>query len=200
MIGVGMPFETSIISFVQKSNSDVLVVNTSASVSLLQEEHGDHGHIDPHIWLSPVMAQNIASAIADGLAKSDPAHADQYLIRANYLIQELLEVDAEFRTVLTQKKVDTFLISHPSWGYTAREYGLLQVAINEDGKEPSPKTLKNLIDIAASKNLSVIIADPLENQNTAHVIAKEISAELVVVNPLAYDYIDNLRRFLFAIT
>ena len=77
------------------------------SASLLQEEHGDHGHVDPHIWLSPVMAQNIVSNIADGLATRSPAHADQYLTRADHLIQELKGIDAEFRTLLSQKEVDT---------------------------------------------------------------------------------------------
>ena len=198
MIGVGMPFEASFVSQVKGTNQDVVIINTSQSVSLLQEEDG-HG-IDPHIWLSPVTAQQIVTMIAEELSRVRPAYAIQYHERATAFVEELQELDSEFSDVLSRAQTTTFLVTHPSWGYVADEYGLTQVSMYDHGKDPSPRTIKSLIDTAKAHDISVIIADPLENQNAARVIADAISGEVVVISPLAYEYVDNMRRFLYTIT
>jgi zinc transport system substrate-binding protein len=198
MIGVGMPFEKSIVSQIKGTNPDIIIINVSDAVSLLQEEDG-HG-IDPHIWLSPTTAQQIVNMIAEELSHVRPAYAVQYHERATAFIQELQVLDNEFSDLLSRTNTTTFLISHPSWGYTAERYGLTQISIYEHGKEPSPKTIQGLIDTAKAQSISVIIADPLENQNAARVIANAISGKVVVINPLAYEFVDNMRRFLYAIS
>ena len=198
MIGVGMPFEMKIASQIQNANKHLSIINTSQAVSLLQEGDG-HG-VDPHIWLSPNTAQVIVDMIADELSALSPAYAMQYHERAAAFRKEMQDLDAEFSELLSHNDTTMFLVSHPSWGYVADAYGLTQIAIYEHGKDPSPKTLQALIDTAQSESLSVIIADPLENQNAAEVIADAISGEVIVISPLAYEYTQNMRRFLYAIT
>ena len=198
MIGVGMPFEKSIVSQVKGTNQDISIINVSEAVSLLQEEDG-HG-IDPHIWLSPMAVQQIVNMIAEELSRLHPIYGVQYHERATAFIEELQELDNEFSDILSRTNTTTFLISHPSWGYTAERYGLRQISIYDHGKEPSPRTIQGLIDMAQAHDISVIIADPLENQNAVRVIADAISGEVVVISPLAYEYIDNMRRFLYTIT
>ena len=198
MIGAGMPFEMSIVSQIRDTNQDIVIINTSQAVSLLQEE-GGHG-VDPHIWLSPITAQEIVDLIAEELSAVSPSHSALYHERATAFRKEMQDLDAEFSEMLSHNNTTMFLVSHPSWGYVADAYGLTQLAIYDHGKDPSPKTLQTLIDTAQKDSLSVIIADPLENQNAAHIIADAISGEAIVISPLAYDYTLNMRRFLYAIT
>jgi len=197
MIGVGMPFETNIVSQVIGTKQDIVIINTSEAVSLLQEEDG-HG-VDPHIWLSPMTAQQIVNMIAEELSRVHPTYATQYRERATAFIEELQILDTEFSDVLSRGQTTAFLVTHPSWGYAAERYGLTQVSIYDHGKDPSPRTIQGLINTARAHAISVIIADPLENQNAARVIADAISGEIVVISPLAYEYVDNMRRFLYAI-
>jgi len=198
MIGVGMPFEASIVSQIKDAKQDIVIINVSEAVSLLKEE--DEYHVDPHIWLSPTTAEQIVTMVTEELSRVQPAYGVQYHERATAFITELQELDTEFSDVLSRTNTTMFLISHPAWGYAAERYGLTQISIYDHGKEPSPRTIQRLIDTAKFHDISVIIADPLENQNAARVIADAISGEVVVISPLAYDYVNNMRRFLYAIT
>ena len=88
------------------------------------------------------------------------------------------------------------MVFHPSWGYFATEYGLEQIAVEIEGKEPSAKDMANFIEKALERNIKVVFASPQFNQQSARTIADEIGGEVVSIDPLAEDYITNMRTVL----
>jgi zinc transport system substrate-binding protein len=86
------------------------------------------------------------------------------------------------------------LVYHPAWAYLCRDYGLEQISIQKEGKEPTPQDLTQLTDEARQNNISLVFVSPQFNQRNAQVIATEIGAELVVVDPLASNYLENMEK------
>ena len=86
------------------------------------------------------------------------------------------------------------MVYHPSWGYFARNYGVEQIPIEKEGKEPTGKGIKQVVDQARKDGIKVIFASPQFNTTSAEVIAKEINGRVVLIDPLAKDYVANIRR------
>jgi len=86
------------------------------------------------------------------------------------------------------------MVYHPSWGYFARTYGLNQIPIELEGKEPSPKELTQLIKLAKKNSVQAIFIQPQFSQKSARALAQSIGAEVLTANPLAEDWAENLRR------
>ena len=86
-----------------------------------------------------------------------------------------------------------FLVYHPAWGEFAATYGLEQVAIERDGKEPGARSLAGLATLAGEARIRVIFVQPQSSPRSAQVLAREIGARVVTVDPLARDYAATLR-------
>lgn len=159
------------------------------------EGEGPDG-LDPHIWLDPALVKVQAGHIRDGLSKADPAGAQDYAANAEAFMQELDRLDAEIRSTLDVLPADrrTFLVFHPSWGYFARAYGLRQVPIEVEGKEPSPRDMARIIAEGREEGAKVVFVQPQFSEKSAAVIARQIGAKVVRLDPLAEDWSGNLRR------
>jgi zinc transport system substrate-binding protein len=162
------------------------------------EEHAGHDHegLDPHIWLDPALVRIQAERIRDGLAKVDPAGAQAYAAGCEAFQRELDDLDREIRAILDPIPAGrrTFLVFHPSWGYFAKAYGLTQAAIEVEGKEPSPRDMARIIAMGKESGARVVFVQPQFSEKSASVIARQIGAEVVRLDPLAEDWADNLRR------
>lgn len=160
-------------------------------------EHAGEGHdgLDPHIWLDPALVKIQVGHIRDGLSKADPAGAQDYAANAEAFMQEIDRLDADIRSTLDVLPEDrrTFLVFHPSWGYFARAYGLKQVPIEVEGKEPSPKDMARIIAEGREEGAKVVFVQPQFSEKSASVIAKQIGATVVRLDPLAEDWSGNLR-------
>lgn len=156
--------------------------------------HGHQDGIDPHVWLRPANAQHMASVIARVLGRVDPEHAGRYMENARHLRAELAALDREIAGLLAESGVDTFLVYHPAWGHFARAYGLRQISIEAEGKEPGPRGLVEVIRRAREAGIRTIFVDPRHSPGLAETVAESIDARLEVLDPLAYDYPDTLRR------
>jgi zinc transport system substrate-binding protein len=157
--------------------------------------HGhDHGALDPHIWLDPALVKIQAANIRDGLSAVDPEGTDVYARNTAAFLQELDELDREIRDILAPIPADrrTFLVFHPSWGYFARAYGLTQAPIEVDGKEPSPRDMARIIAMGRETGARVVFVQPQFSQKSASVIAAQIDARVVRLDPLAEDWSANL--------
>ena len=86
-----------------------------------------------------------------------------------------------------------FLVFHPAWGYFADRYGLEQVAIEYQGKEPGAKAVARIISMAQKEGISVIFVQPQFDQRLARQIADSIEGQVIVVDPLSSNYINNMR-------
>ena len=180
-----------------KVNPHMLVADTSKGVSLTSGtgETGSGGGIamDPHIWLSPRDAMIQVRNICDGLTRVDPAGKDYYANnRDNYIIK-LKVLDAYLNSTFAGTKKKKFVVLHPAWTYFARDYGLTQIAIDVEEKEPGPRYLTEVVNAAYANSITTVFVEPQYNPKMAEVISKEINGKVVSIDDLAPNYIENLK-------
>lgn len=161
-------------------------------------EHGEndhsHGDVDPHIWLSPKRVIYMIDIIADTLSEYDQNNKDYYQNNAEEYKLKINKLDEEIREELSQIKEKTVLIYHPVIGYYTDEYNLEMKAIEEDGKKATPQKLQSLIEYAREKNVEVVFHQATVDSRQTEVIANEIGANTVEINPLAEDYIATMKE------
>jgi len=90
--------------------------------------------------------------------------------------------------IMSQEADRAFMIYHPALSYFARDYGLLQISIEEEGKEPTPAHMRALIEISKIEKIGVIFVQPEFDKRNAEVVATELGARVVEINPLSYDW------------
>jgi zinc transport system substrate-binding protein len=156
------------------------------------EEH-EHGDMDPHIWMSPQNTQIMVGNIADGLIQVDPENRVDYEQNRDAYLQKLEQLDLDIREGLSGVKNRVFMVYHPAFGYFASNYDLTMLPVEAEGKEPTPSGLQHLIEQAKEHQIHVVFASPQFNPQSAKVIADAIDGRVVLINPLARDYIENLR-------
>lgn len=157
------------------------------------EEKDDHAHShageDPHVWLSPMLAREMLPVITRTLCRELPDQAALFRANAKALDAELEALDTElalaFRSVPAEKRV--FLTFHPSWRYFAHTYQLTELSIEADGKEPGPKKLQDIINIAKAHGITTIFVEPQFPRNAARAIAETLHADIVEADPLLED-------------
>jgi len=203
-VGSGIEFERAWMDKIAGLNPSMTVIDSATGIGLLksqgEEEEGD-SHTsgeepgsDPHIWLSLKNARIMAENTCEGLAAADPAHATEYRVNADAFIRELDDLDASITRDVTARTTRTFMVYHPAWSYFARDYGLVQIPIEAEGKEPTATGIKNLISQAREKNITVVFAAPEYSTKSAQVIADEIGGRVVLVSPLEEDYLKNMKN------
>lgn len=164
------------------------------------QEHTEAHHgpsiLDPHVWTSPALAKILARNTTAGLAAIAPQHAAEFDTNLHAFLKEIDALDANIRQTLASVPADkrTFLVFHPSWGYFARDYGLNQVPIEAEGKEPGPKALMRIIREGRERRVDVIFVQPQFSHKSAQVIASELDATVVPLDPLAPEWAENLRH------
>ena len=148
-------------------------------------------HPDPHIWLSTNNDLIIAKNITESLCQVDPAHAEAY--RQNFTIfkSKLTELKVKLEQLLVPFKGRTLYVYHPSFGYFAAEFGLKQQAVEHEGKQPTPKELVTLIKNANHDKVKFIFVQPRFSERSAEIIANQIGAQVIRLNPLSHDLLGN---------
>jgi len=187
MNGAGLEFW---IDRLLQANKDMTVIDSSKGIDLISESEDE---MDPHIWISlknaAVQVQNVCS----GLIQVDPANKDYYSQNRDSYLEQLKALDEELNSSFAASKKKIFVVHHPAWTYFARDYALEQVPLMENEKEPGPKYLSQVIDLARQNNISTIFIEPEFNPKSAEVIAKEMNASIKTLDPLAGDYLNNMR-------
>ena len=185
-VGSGVEFELAWMDKIISVNKEMLVVDCSKGIELIEN--------DPHIWLSPKNARIMVENIYQGLIQIDPANQEWYARNKEKYLQELDKLDNEIAQDLSEKKNRKIMVHHPAWAYFARDYGLEQIPIEKEGKEPTPQGIASLIKQARENNITVIFASPQFSTKTAEVIAKEINGKVVLISPLEKNYLENMRK------
>jgi zinc transport system substrate-binding protein len=148
---------------------------------------------DPHIWLSPRLARGIAARLAPALAAQFPAHAGAIEGHASALDAELAALEAEIAARLAPLRGKPFFVYHPEWSAFAADFGLRQVALERDHKEPDVRALRDLVDEARREAARAIFVSPQFSRESAELVAGEVGAEVIAIDPLAYDLPATLR-------
>jgi zinc transport system substrate-binding protein len=200
---IGVPFEKGLLPSLAAACPNLKVVNTQEGVPVRQMEeersHEDHdghdhhpGEPDPHIWLDPQLVKIQAKTICNTLAALDPAHAVEYEKNLEAFLAELEDLDKRIAERLRPHQGKTLHVFHPAFGYFVDRYGLQQVAIESGGKEPGPKRLAELVAGAKAEGVKTLFVQPEFATSSAEAIAREIGGALVLLDPVARDYVQNL--------
>lgn len=204
-VKVGHPqflFERQYIDPFLSSHPEIRVVNMSAGIDFIPSAEHSPEHIegapgqdtDPHVWLAPYTVRIAARNIARALEDLDPARQAQYRANLARFLADIDTLDRDIRAMLSGLKQRQFMVYHPSWGYFAKQYGLVQVAIETEGKEPSPPRLISLIQQARRDGIRTVFVQKGFSKKSAEVIAREIGGQVVEIDELAHDWLANMRR------
>lgn len=184
-------FEQQWIPKLKENAPYVKFCDTSEGIQYTNSTHHHEGEIDgvdPHTWTTPSSALIISKNIYNLFCEIDPEHQDEYTQNYTQLVTQILQTDAEIRKIIDEGIQNAFAIYHPTLTYFANDYGLEQLSIENEGKEPSPAQLKHLIQHCKSEGVKTIFIQQEFNTHNAEIIAKEIKAKLVSINPLSYDW------------
>ena len=151
-------------------------------------------NLDPHTWLSPENLDKQAIAIVSALSAHYPENKKTFQTRYKTLRKQLNELNEEVSKKLKPYKGQAFFVYHPSFGYFAQAYGLKQIAIENEGKKPSVKHLRKIIEIGSKQKHKVVITQPQFIRKYADEVAREIGAKVYLVNPLSADPIDTIEK------
>lgn len=209
---VGHPsfaFETRYIAPFLRRHPEIRTVDMAHGMKLIVEDaHGeaheaesgeaaDHhgeGPGDPHVWVAPEEVEVAARNISAALAALDPAHEAEYDARLAAFLADVARLDGRIRACLARGRSRSFMVYHPSWGYLARQYGLTQIAIESEGKEPSARRLIGLIEQARRDGVRVLFVQGGFPRKSAQVIADAVGGHVVTADPQEYDWMANLER------
>lgn len=202
---VGAPFEDALLPRLRKTFPQLKIVDLREGLKLLpmqghdQDHDHDHGHAhgptDPHVWMDPLAVRTMAETIAVSLSELD-GQTDGRVYRHNLQAfqHDIDAVHAELTNTLRPYRGRTLLVFHPAFGYFAHRYGLKQRAIEVDGKQPSAKQLATILDQARKLDARVIFVQPQFPEDSARRLARTLGSAVVPMDPLAGDYLANLRR------
>jgi len=191
------------------ANKKVKVIDISDKIEWMKAEHDDHdllghhdeGELDPHIWTSPARVKILAMNIYNTLKEIDPEHSKYYMFRYQKALDMLTKVERELNHAIFNMPVNSrsFIVFHPSYGYLAKDYKLKQYSIEVNGKEPKPKDLANLIQIGRKNGTKVVFVQPQFSKRAAEAIARDLGAVIAETDPLAADFVGNMRKFIDAL-
>jgi zinc transport system substrate-binding protein len=181
-----LPFERTWLPRLLSANQHVTVVDSMA------DQPVDDG--DPHVWVSPARVRAMVPIIAAALVSLRPEGRPTIEARQAEFLGELDALDRQIRSMFRDVARRRFYVFHPAWTHFAKDYGLEQVAIETDHKEPNPHELGRVLARARADAVAVIFVQPQFSRRSADLIASEIGARIVVLDPLARDWLTNLSR------
>jgi len=192
-VGSGIEFERAWMAKIAGVNPGMHVVNCSEGLTFLAGDE-EEGGTDPHVWLSVQNAGVMVENICAGLVAIDPADAAYFEANRDGYLDELRALDAGIAASLAGREGEAIMVYHPSWAYFARDYGLVQIPIEDEGKEPGPQGIERLILQATAENITVVFASPEYSTKSARVIADAIGGRVALVSPLEENYTANMRN------
>jgi len=152
----------------------------------LEEHNHDHGGYDPHTWLSPNNAKVLANNIKDALIAVDPEGREVYERNYGVLVQRLMQLDQQFREKLEPQARKEIIVTHHSFGYLARDYGLTLLSIMglSPEAEPTAQDIKRIDDFIKTHQVQYIFYEQLVSDDLAAMLARDAGIETLVLHPL----------------
>ncbi|MEP7167175.1 MAG: metal ABC transporter substrate-binding protein [Candidatus Woesebacteria bacterium] len=162
------------------------LINSSQGISLHTGNTEGQEMTDPHIWMDPVLASTQVENIKNGLIQVDPTHTTVYETNAKAYQQELMTLDHEFFTGLSNCARHEIVTSHNAFGYLAQRYGLTVQSVSglSPDEEPSPKKLAEVVQFIRKQNVKYIFFETLLSPKLAQTLASETGTKTIVFNPL----------------
>lgn len=204
-------FELAVLDKIKRNNPNLKIVDTSSGIEYLRGTHegvmaGHHRHhshsheIDPHVWTSVTNAKIIAHNMYDAMLDIDAKNKKYYEKNYNELVAELDALAQELGQKLESHAGEAFAVWHPSLSYFARDYGMKQIAMESEGKEVPASVLKAGIDFAKANDVKVMFYQKEFDNRQVQSINEQLGAKLVEINPMNYDWAEELRKIADALT
>ena len=202
----GVSAENAFLRQLSRALPELHIVDTCEGLDLLtgpgaecaDASHDDHGHaeeaFDPHVWMDPLRAKHQAYIIMQTLAELRPGLAEHFRANAKLLGEELDAVDSELRAQLAPVRGKTIYAYHPAYAYFAERYGLSQESVETEGKDPGLRHINAVAAQMRQQGVRALFVQPQFAPAKARAIARSAGVAIVELDPLAPDYIDNLRR------
>lgn len=202
---IGVPFEDSWLDKIAAANDEMSVIDTSKGIKRIPVDahykvklggkpHSDAEGRDPHIWLSPELVKIQSQTMYATLAALDPANEAEYRINLDSFIADIDQLESDIKETLKGIPSRKFMVFHPAWGYFGDNFELEMIPIEVGGQEPSAAELADLIATAEEEDIQVIFAQPEFSTRDAETIADEIGGEVLLISPLAPDWLANMRH------
>lgn len=214
---IGVQFETQLVEKVRAifKNLEIADVRDGMPLRAMAEDgcvhdHEDesggddghdhvHGHAeaaggkDPHVWLSPALLAIETKNVLKHFETIDPSHAETYRRNADSLLADLKTLDDDLRSRLAPYRGREFFVYHPAFGYFGDAYGLKQVAVEAEGKEPGPRHVAAIIARAKASGVRLIFVQKQFSSASAKAIADAIGGTVIPLDPLERNCLENLR-------
>jgi zinc transport system substrate-binding protein len=196
---IGEPFENKILPLLLEKSPGLIVSDLRDGIELQPADEGhvclhcSLDHLDRHIWLSPTFAGLQAKNIAAVLSHRFPEKKEEFEKNLQTCLAELKQLDLEIQELLASLQDRSFVVSHSAFGYFCREYGLEQLSVEQEGKEPRPRHLEEMLAKARSAHAAVALALPQHNNKGVQIIADEMRVPIRMIDPYSADYFDTLR-------
>ncbi len=195
-------FSTGLIDFeqslIERISGDAEVVNLSNGIELIAGScsHGNHQHkhgVDPHIWTSPRALRTMVTNAHKAIMAHYPDSV-KYTEATERLLERINKLDNYCATRIKAEGVEAMMIYHPAYTYYARDYGIEQIAIEHDGKEPSLRQTTALIEKAKEHGVKAILRQPQYSEDKVRAMANDAGAEIITTDPLAEDILGEIER------
>ncbi len=186
-------FEMNWLERFYETNSTMQKLSLGDNIDPIEGEHQHEGeHVegaDPHYWLSPVCASVMARDVRNFLTRLNPAESVKYETNYQTLLLKIQDLDNTAKKLFGEVSQKSIMIYHPNLAYLARDYGLTEISVEYEGKEPSPSRLRKLIDLARRDNLKTVFIQREYDTKNARAVADEIGAKLIIIDPLSADWL-----------
>lgn len=205
-LGSGIEFENQWMDRIQKLYPDLTIINCSRTITLLpgsdhhheevseneSEYHKEEG-TDPHIWLSLNNAATIVRETCEGMSEQRPDMRGIFEENRDSYLEQLKKVDKQIKNSLKDLPSPIILVYHPAFGYFCNDYSITQMAVEENGHEPSARELGEIIDQAKSLNITLVFTEPESSTRQAETLARELNGKVILISPLAGNYLENMQ-------
>jgi zinc transport system substrate-binding protein len=197
----GEPFEKALVPRIASANPHLGIVDLGEGLRSIHTDggscdHGDHPHqhgqLDPHVWMDPLLMVDMAGKVRDALVARYPE--DEAGIQARFLLvkKDLETLHQRMKELLAPVRGRHILVYHAAYAYLCERYGLVQVPVNVGEKSPSAQGLVALLSDAAERAPSPLFVQPQYSASSARRLAKELNVDVVTMDPLAPDYLANM--------
>jgi zinc transport system substrate-binding protein len=175
-----------------EANRKMKRLSLAQNIDLIEADEHPSGHnsegADPHFWVSPKSALVMAGSVKSLLCTLKPENCGKYEKNFSRLSDTIESIDKKAIQMFSGYEGKEFMIYHPALGYLARDYHLKQLAVENEGKEPTPSSMKKLIDEAYSGNIKIIFIQKGFDTKNAGAIASGTGAVLKTIDPLGEDW------------
>lgn len=190
MAGAGLEFWAEKL-IEANAGSDLRVLRAADGIELIQTTGHDHGPDEyrtgnPHVWLDPLLVEDLAGRISRMLSELDPDRSEEYARNLVRFRERLAGLHREIEDAVGRFSVREFVAFHPSWSYFARRYGLREAGIiqRSPGRDPTPRQIEEIVAAVRRYRIRAVFAEPQFNITAARAIAEEAGVAVLILDPL----------------